>query len=90
FGSSESGQKAQEWFNERIAATLTTDDIGKHLVIDTETGEFELDANKYQASRRAYLKRPEAQTRFGVKVGYRAASTTVGWWRDGEAKEHGL
>ena len=90
FGDSEMGQKARAWFEERIAATLTEGDIGKHLVIDTETGDYELDVNKYEASNRAYRKRPEARTRYGVKLGYRAASTTVGWWRNGEAKEYGV
>lgn len=78
FGESELAQKAKVFYEQRIVPTLTDADYGKYLVIDTETGDFEIDADSYQASHRAYLKRPGARTRFGVRVGFAAAISTCG------------
>ena len=56
FGDSELGRKAKALYERNIAPTLTESDIGKYLVIDTETGDYELDSNNYAASHRAFLK----------------------------------
>ena len=74
FGGSDMGLKAKQIFQHRVAPILTDGDYGKYVVIDTETGEFEIDADSYQASRRAYDKRPGARTRYGARIGFRAAS----------------
>jgi hypothetical protein len=68
------GRKARHLFENVVAPTLTDTDVGKYLVINTETGEFEINADNYAASRRASQKRPEARTRYGARIGFRAAS----------------
>lgn len=78
FGDSELAQKAKVLYEQRIAPTLTDADFSKYLVIDTETGDYELDRDSYHASHRTYLKRPGVRTRFGVRVGFAAAVSTCG------------
>ena len=64
--------KAKAIFDNKILSTLSNSDIGKYLVIDTQTDEWELDESDYQASLRAYNKNPGTRTRYGVRVGHRA------------------
>ena len=42
------------------------------MVIDVETGDYELDANDATATKRLQKRRPEAVI-YGLRVGYRAA-----------------
>ena len=65
-------RNAKAIFDSRIVSTLSPADIGKYLVIDTRTGEWEMDTNEYQASLRAYNKNPGARSRYGVKIGHQA------------------
>jgi hypothetical protein len=48
--------------------------IGKFLVIDIETGEYEMDEDDMAASMRAYRKKPDG-TRYGMRIGYATAGT---------------
>lgn len=73
FGDTDLERGAKAIFDAKIAPTLTQSDIGKYLVIDTETGDYVIDTDQYQASRRAYDRRPGARTRFGVRIGFRTA-----------------
>jgi len=86
FGSSELGQKAKALYERNIAPTLTEADFGKYLVIDTETGDYELDSSDYAASHRAFLKRPGVRTRYGARIGYRAVYNS---WRVRPAPDAG-
>jgi hypothetical protein len=72
FGNGKLSDKARAIYEMRIAPTLTEADYGKYIVIDTETGEYEIDANHYAAAQRAILKRPDARTRIGARIGFRA------------------
>lgn len=86
FGQSELGQKAKAIYQDNIASRLTSDDKGKFLVIDTETGEYEIDIDNYQASFRAYQKNPGARNRYCVRVGHDA----VGKFLLGASLKHEL
>jgi hypothetical protein len=43
--------------------------IGKQVVIDVESGDFEIDEDGLTASRRLLARRPDAAL-FGVRIGY--------------------
>jgi hypothetical protein len=55
---------------------LESQNFGKFLVIDIESGEYEIDEDDIAASRRAMKKNP-AGIRFGMRIGY-ATSGTIG------------
>ena len=74
FGDSDMGHRAKHLFETLVVPSLTDADVGKYLGIDTETGDSEIDADNYTVSRRASQKRPEARTRYGARIGFRAAS----------------
>ncbi len=74
FGDSDMRRRAEHLFTTVVALTLTDADVGNYLVIDTETGDYEIDADNYAASHRALQKRPEARTRYGARIGFRTAS----------------
>ena len=50
---------------------------GKFVVIDIETGDYELDANDATATRRLQQRRSDAVI-YGLRVGYRAAYSLGG------------
>ncbi len=45
---------------------------GKFLVLDIETGDYEIDDKDITATKRALAKRPDAVL-YGLRIGYRAA-----------------
>jgi hypothetical protein len=49
----------------------TEENIGKQIVIDIETGEYEIDDSGLQASLRMLKKKPDAAL-YGARIGYDA------------------
>jgi hypothetical protein len=49
----------------------TPEKIGKHLVMDVECGDYEIDSDGIAASHRLQARRPGAP-RYGVRIGYNA------------------
>ena len=47
------------------------DNIGKQIVIDVETGEYDIDVDGLKASRRLFAKHPDAAL-LGLRIGYDA------------------
>ena len=58
-------------YEQQLRALLEPDNIGKYLVIDVDTGEYEIDEDGSAASLRAYRKRPEG-ARYGMRIGFPA------------------
>jgi hypothetical protein len=58
-------------YSEQIRSKVEPEHVGKYLVIDVETGEYEMDADGNAASQRAYARRPGAPL-FGMRIGYPA------------------
>ena len=75
-------RRGQEIYHRDIEPILKPDDIGKFVVIDIETGQWEMDADDYTACERLYNRIPTAQPwmeRFGHKAAYsRGGSTLTG------------
>ncbi len=67
-------RRGETLFEERIRPDLDEQEHGKFLVVDIETGDYELDADELQALKRAKAKNPRAvlyMLRFGYPTAYR-------------------
>ena len=62
----------QALYEERIRAKVEASHKGKFLVLDIETGEYEIDANELAALKRAKAKNPGAAL-YILRVGYSTA-----------------
>ena len=76
FSTDEIVARGKEIYEKQLRGKLEPQNVGKHLVIDIETGEYELDDDDLTASLRAYNKRPDG-ARYGMRIGY-ATSGTIG------------
>ena len=61
----------------RYGRRWNKDHRGKFLILDVNTGDYEIDAEDLTASKRLLARRPEALL-FGVRIGHRAAYRLVG------------
>ena len=80
-GSAEREQFAVALYREKIRPTLTDADIGKFVIIDTNSGEYEVDRDDLTASDRLHGRMPDA---FGyiMRVGYSAAYFFGGYYEE--------
>jgi len=78
FLDTELGQRARVIYERSIQSKLSPEDTGKYLVIDLDTGEYELDTDDLEAMMRAYHKKPVAN-RYTIRLGHR----TTGYFRGG-------
>ena len=67
-------------YKERIRPKVKSVAKGSFVVIDIESGDYEVDAGDASATRRLLNRRPKAVT-YGVRVGHRAAYSHVGGFR---------
>src|SRR5215467_8263559 len=78
FSGEEIQRRAEELYANRIRAKVETEEnIGKVLVIDIETGEYEIDTDEIAAVRRALAKHPGAAL-WTLRIGYEAMHTFGG------------
>ena len=59
------------------AEVETPENIGKMVIIDIETGDYEVDEVGLEASRHLHLKRPNAPL-YGIRIGYNVAESLGG------------
>ena len=71
------GQRGQALYDQQIRPQVEQDYQGKFLILDVNTGDYEIDAEDLTASKRLLARRPDAVL-FGVRVGHRAAYRLVG------------
>jgi len=67
----EVSKRAKEIYERSIRSQVEKNHWGEYLVIDIETGEYELDKDHLAASERAFKKNPEGM-RFAMRIGYPA------------------
>jgi hypothetical protein len=72
YSSHEIAERGRKLYDEQLRAKVTPGNIGKFLVIDIETGEYEIDTEELAALRRAQAKHPEAAL-YMVRIGSRTA-----------------
>mgnify|MGYP006969565125 FL=1 len=58
----------EQMYEEQIRRKVEAGNEGKFVVIDIETGAYEMDVDDSQATKRALAKRPEAVL-YGVRIG---------------------
>lgn len=72
YTSSEIVQRGQALYDQQIRAKVDPSAKGKFLVLNIETGEYEIDADELAALRRAKAKNPDAPL-YILRVGYATA-----------------
>ncbi len=64
--------RGEEIYQQQIRHKVEPQHKGKFLVLDIETGDYEIDAEDLEATMRLLAKHPKAIT-YGVRIGYPAA-----------------
>lgn len=72
YSSDEIVRRGQALYEQRIRAEVDAAHNGKFLVVDIETGEYEIDVDELAALQRARRKNPDAAL-YILRVGYPAA-----------------
>lgn len=65
-------QRGQSLYDQQIRSQVETSHKGKFLVLDIETGEYEIDVSEVAALQRAKAKNPDAAL-YILRVGYPTA-----------------
>ncbi len=71
YSSDEIAERGQALYEREVQASLTASDVGKFLVLDIETGHFELDKDDLAAVQRARAKHPDGAF-YTLRVGHSA------------------
>jgi hypothetical protein len=79
----EIAQRGQEIYEQEILPKVEPGNKGKLVVINVETGDYEMDADPVAAAKRARARFPDASL-FTVRVGYPTAYRMGGRWRGTE------
>lgn len=74
YSSDEIVERGQALYDEQIREKVEPQQNGKFLVLDVETGNYEIDADSYAAYERAAARRPDAPL-YLLRVGFPAAVT---------------
>lgn len=71
-------QRGKKWYADAIRAKVESEEnIGKMVIIDVETGDYEVDPSGLESARKLHEKHPNAQL-YGIRIGYRAADAIGG------------
>jgi hypothetical protein len=71
FSSEEIVRRGEDLYERSIHARVEDQHMGKIIVIDIETGEYEIDETTLPAARRAQAKHPDAAL-YSKRIGYDA------------------
>ncbi|MBI3246934.1 MAG: hypothetical protein HYZ50_10565 [Deltaproteobacteria bacterium] len=72
YSSHEIAERRQTLYEQQLRSQVEPGNIGKFLVIDIETGEYEIDQDELAALKRAKAKRPDAP-RYLLRIGHHGA-----------------
>ena len=72
YSSDEIAERGQALYEREVQGSLAASDVGKFLVLDIETGDYELDSDDLAAVKRARAKHPDGAF-YVVRVGHSAA-----------------
>jgi hypothetical protein len=72
-------RRGEELYEQRIRAQVEEQNIGRILVVDIETGEYEIDDDHLEATRRALAKHPGAAL-YSLRIGYPTLGKIGGGW----------
>lgn len=68
----EGAARGEALYEQRIRPHVEATHVGKFVVVDIETGDYEIDADDLAATKRALAKRPDAVL-YGLRIGYPTA-----------------
>ena len=71
--------RGRELYERQIRSQVENGNIGKILVVDIETGEYEIDDDHLRATQRALSKHPNAAL-YSVRIGYPTLAKIGGGW----------
>lgn len=71
------GQRAHELYESLRSTVETPENIGKLIVMDVESGDYEIDERGIETSRRLQSRHPNA-TLYALRIGYRAVEALGG------------
>jgi hypothetical protein len=74
YTSNEIVERGQALYDQQIREKFEPQHNGKFLVLDIETGEYEIDGDSYAAYERAAARRPDAPF-YLLRIGFPAAVT---------------
>ena len=74
---SEVGRLADEIYKRVRSTVETPENIGKIMVIDVDSGDFEIDEEGFESSHKLKARHPHGR-RFGIRIGYRAVESFGG------------
>ena len=86
YGPGEIKALGESIYKEHLQSQIGPVNKGTFVVIDIETGDYEIDARDAAATRRLLERRPDAVT-YGVRVGHRAAYRHAGGFRMPEHRD---
>jgi hypothetical protein len=72
YSSHEIAERGRKLYEQHLCDKVAAGNTGKFLVIDVETGAYEIDQEELAALKRAKAKRPDAPL-YMVRIGYRTA-----------------
>ena len=73
-------ERGKAWYEQSIRNQLGPDQKGKILVIDVDTGDYEVDADQLAADSRLRQRHPRSIF-FGMRIGYPTLGRLGGRWR---------
>ena len=77
YSAEEIARRGEALYEREIRPQVEADNRGKILVVDIETGEYEIDADHLTAVRRARVKNPDAVL-YALRIGYPALARIGG------------
>jgi hypothetical protein len=78
FSNEEIARRGEELYEQQIRDKVETDEnLGKIIVIDVETGEYEIDDIGFEASKRLRSRHPDAVL-LGLRIGYDVVEAFAG------------
>jgi hypothetical protein len=72
-------RRGEELYQKQIRPKVEKSNLGKILVVDIETGDYEIDDDHLRATDRALAKHPDAAL-YSVRVGYPTLGKIGGGW----------
>ena len=71
-------KRGEELYKQSIRGKVeTANNIGKMVIIDVETGDYEVDEMGLESARRLHANRPNAEL-YGIRIGYKSAEVLGG------------
>lgn len=74
----EAARRGKALYEQSIRSRVESEEnLGKMVIIDIDTGDYEIDQTGLESARRLHAKRPEARL-YGIRIGYNVAASLGG------------